>query len=529
MTRRNLGTVAVIAFALAAPTPAFAAGPWTVQSGGGTCGGSDTVCETIAQAVTAASDGEIVQITPGTYAESVAVTKALTLKRTGVGAVRVVGDGSANPPLAFSASGTSRLQGVVVSSGQAGVPAVRVTSGVLGTTRTVELDASILSGNGTGAGLAASTASGDQPIAISADHVTIADSGPAPAANLSQGTATSVTGSFTQSIIRGSTTAGNVTPSVPVDNDAGTNMGIFVNPGAEDFHLRADATSVIDQGGATARYAEADVDGEARMYGAAVDKGADEFTNHPPTAPTLSATPQFAYTGDVITATASSTDPDPGGSIKHYHWDFGDGTAAFDGGSPQTHQYASPNTYTITVYAVDNNGLAGPASQFNVGIFARPAPPPPGGGSGGGGIQPLPKLGSAAEAANLAADFEPPQVSIATPRAGQRLRIARGLPGLRGGVADDSGVLSVELALVRHRGAACDWFDGRRGLRAGSCGRIVWFRAVVDDFAWRYAFPAGARLEPGAYTIAVRATDVRHNRTPLGATAALAGAFRFVR
>jgi hypothetical protein len=150
------------------------------------------------------------------------------------------------------------------------------------------------------------------------------------------------------------------------------------------------------------------------------------------------------------------------------------------------------------------------------------------GGSGGSGsVTPLPRLGSTATGAE---DTFPPGLSIVTPRNGQRLRLGRKVPTLRGRVADDTGVRRVELALLRKRRGKCQWFDGRKAFRTRSCASPRWFRARVDDFVWRYSFLKGVRPRPGRYSLAVRATDVLGNRTATVSVAArTVVTFRFVR
>ncbi|MDQ6915940.1 MAG: PKD domain-containing protein, partial [Actinomycetota bacterium] len=381
----KLGTAAVIVTALAAPTPAVGAGiTWTVNpSHSGAC--SSHECASITDAVAAAASDDIIEITPGTYAESVTSTKALTFKRRGTGLVRIVGDGSSNPPFALSGAGTSRLQGLLISSSQAGVPAVLVTSGPV-QTRTVEIDASILTGKGTGAGLAAATSAGDAAISITADHVTVADSGSAPATSVSAAPPMSIGVTFTQSIVRGSSTGA----MVDATNDAGTDMGIFVNAGAEDFHLRAH--TVDENQGGTARFTEADVDGDPRSFGGAVDKGADEFVNHPPVISSATATPNSTTVGQSVQFGATASDPDPGDSIS-YSWIFGDGGAP-EAGQSVSHAYAQPGFYTATVTVKDSYGQI---ATSNVGVTVSPAPSL----AGGGRIGPLPKLGAAARVADL--------------------------------------------------------------------------------------------------------------------------------
>ena len=152
---------------------------------------------------------------------------------------------------------------------------------------------------------------------------------------------------------------------------------------------------------------------------------------------------------------------------------------------------------------------------------------PVGGTGGSGSGAPIPRLGSTATGAE---DTFPPGLAIVTPRKGQRLRLGRKVPPFRGRVSDDTGVRRVELSLLRKRGRKCQWFNGRKAFRAGSCARPRWFRAKVDDFAWRYSFLRGVRPRPGTYSLAVRATDVLGNRTATASAAARTlVTFRFVR
>lgn len=52
-----------------------------------------------------------------------------------------------------------------------------------------------------------------------------------------------------------------------------------------------------------------------------------------------------------------STDPD--GTIASYNWNFGDGTAAPNGGPTPSHKYAKAGTYPVSLTLVDNEGCSG--------------------------------------------------------------------------------------------------------------------------------------------------------------------------
>ncbi|MBU6438551.1 MAG: PKD domain-containing protein, partial [Betaproteobacteria bacterium] len=76
----------------------------------------------------------------------------------------------------------------------------------------------------------------------------------------------------------------------------------------------------------------------------------------PPTAPTVSASLASVYTGQVVTFTGASTDPN-GGAVT-YLWDFGDGSTL--GGASVAHSYAAAGSYTVTLTA--SNAAGGTAS-----------------------------------------------------------------------------------------------------------------------------------------------------------------------
>jgi PKD repeat protein len=88
----------------------------------------------------------------------------------------------------------------------------------------------------------------------------------------------------------------------------------------------------------------------------------------PPTA-AFTATPTGLSTAFDGT---SSSDPNAGGSITSYAWNFGDGATGT--GSKPTHVYTAAGTYTVALTVTDNNGLTGVASQSVT--VSKPAVPP---------------------------------------------------------------------------------------------------------------------------------------------------------
>jgi len=90
----------------------------------------------------------------------------------------------------------------------------------------------------------------------------------------------------------------------------------------------------------------------------------------PNTAPTASFTQ--TCTNLACNFTDGSSDPDVGGSIKNWSWDFGDGvTSTLQNPS---HAFASANTYLVKLTVTDN--LDAPGSTSHTVTVSAPPPPP---------------------------------------------------------------------------------------------------------------------------------------------------------
>ena len=63
---------------------------------------------------------------------------------------------------------------------------------------------------------------------------------------------------------------------------------------------------------------------------------------------------------------SASSEPNPGGTITSYAWDFGDGTAATTSGPTTSHAYAQPGSYTATLTVTDSYGQTSSAATQTV-------------------------------------------------------------------------------------------------------------------------------------------------------------------
>ena len=503
---RALGTVAMV---LALAPPASAATLTVDPATADGCNGSPATCRTIGQAANAANADDTILIKPGTYSESPNFVDAnLVVRNAGGGQVRITG----GVLFAFSGSGGATVQGLIVAPTAANTPAVRIESGNVDGAKTLTIESSILSGNGTGAAVRASSGVGAGAISITVRHSTISDAATpsAPATSFAAGSgAGAISATIANSIVHGTTTA-TVTNS-DTDESTAHKDALFVDRAQENFTLRV-GSPAIDQGGALeVGEWNSDVDGETRPSGGANDRGGDELVNHPPAAPGLVADRISAAPGEQITFGAFAgpqPDADRGDGVAKYRFDFGDGSAVVEQTSfAAVHAYAAPGQYTVTAKTVDIPGAESvPSNAATITIAA--------GGSGG----------------PAGPDVAAPTLSITSPRLGQRLKRGRRAPVLRGRTRDATGVRAVELALRRFDGRRCRWYDGRRAFLLGSCTRPRFFRAVIDDFAWSYTFPR--RIVPGVgrYELRARATDFLGNRTTaFSASSRTLAGFRIVR
>jgi hypothetical protein len=338
------------------------------------------------------------------------------------------------------------------------------------------------------------------------------------------------------------------TPTSPSDDGAGGSVEIlgektdnsdealFFDTKGRDYHLRPNAP-VIDKGGkAVNGESETDIDGNPRQLGPATDRGADEFTNRPPTA-VLTADTTTPRQNQVVTFSAlQSKDPEAavGGGLVAYQWIFGDGSAPQTTTTPTVgHRYAKLGTFNATLIVLDSQG---------------------------GGSQP------AAPLQIVVHDGVAPVVSIVTPKAGERLRVGGPVkkktttkvvpktntkvvpktPTVKATAAaaqsknsvlirfsgkasdDNSGLARVELSLRRIsagrsvRAAAlkpkkkklmqCTIFDGKSKFLRKACKNATFFRAsYLKAGVWAWRMKTGTFLRTGTYVLSARGVDQAGN------------------
>ncbi|WP_445150887.1 PKD domain-containing protein [Baekduia sp. Peel2402] len=249
--------------------------------------------------------------------------------------------------------------------------------------------------------------------------------------------------------------------------DGGDRTAGFVNAAALDFHMRETA---VQAGGLQlpahlAQYApRADYDGVPLPTSGNVTPGAFQFTDRAPNA-ILTASATTVRQGATVRFDASgSIDPDVGGRIDRYIFEYGDGTVFQPLTWPTVdHVFARPGRYLVTVRALDSLG-AGTTS---------------------------------APVAITVTDAVAPVLGITTPREkakhkqlrrSGRKRVVNVLK-VAGRVTDDGGVARVDVTLARGKVT----HTGRATLGKGA------------TFTWHS--PAKAKLARGTWTLTVRATD----------------------
>jgi hypothetical protein len=562
-------TTAAAALALlAAPTAAHAA-TYTVAPGNGPCGASDLACGSLAEAATAAAQGDVFNVAAGTYPAAEFTVGGVTIN--GVPGVAIDGtmtfSSNTGPPSVLSkvalsqsnanapgifVSGAAGLQvrdaavvsyngdgiifngGVnnqiirtIVVSGGAQTSAVRVDStGVTPNTGTLAkgllVESSILTGASSltarSENNAIEPAAGD--ITIAAHHLTAPNGVVIDASNANSllGVPTgNITATLIDSIalnspppkrnafITGNTAALNTTRTLTT-NDPAT---LFADPGHRNYRLRPDATAAIDAGGFTPGESTTDIDGDPRP-GPTTDLGADEFVNAAPVASLVVKGTARAGQPVLLDGTGSTDrEGNFGGGIVSYRWDFGDGSTQITTTPTVLHTYAGEGAAGAQLVVVDRQGGVSKPAVARVDV--------------GDGVA--------------------PEVTITKPFAGQQIRLTKVTKktttakdgtkkttttkkktkiSFAGAAKDKSGVAGVLLTIEKigaatsstsvtasQAKAQCTWFDAKKGLLKVSCAKPKLLVAkLAKDGSWTFTPSSKTkRLSAGLYRVSAYGVD----------------------
>jgi hypothetical protein len=461
-----------------------------------------------------AADGDTVHFKPGTYTGTFTAAKN-TLTVEGEGGVFLVSpSGATAATLTYTGSNAkltditvlstvadavvlgkdgSTIQRAEIVATKSGQSAVSVVGAGLDAARTITVDSSVLTGPKAFSASYAAPGIGVSTITAAFRHVTAIGNVVADA-SAGVGLGGGITETFLDSIIRGKQVPAAGAPTTatitadPARNsvaEAATDVAaLFVKPAGFDFHLRADATAVLDKGQVTAGESEKDLDGDPRTNGPASDYGADEFVNRAPTAALAAPGAKVRQNVPATFDASKSADPEgaSGGGIANYHWDFGDGKTADTTTPTTTHAFPERKSYNVTVTVTDRQGAASAAS---------------------------------APVAVDVLDGTPPEVSVSQPLTKQRINLYKPRTKKRakvtffGKASDDTQLAKVYLALraVAVKNGRCKWFDGKSKLVTGECGNPPVLATALTGTTWRYALPRKARLPKGPYLLAAIAVD----------------------
>jgi len=555
----SIATAALIA--LAAPAAAHAAA-YTIEPGGGGCGGGDTACGTFTEAAgaaNAAADLDTFAVSAGSYDGGATFSNG-NVQITGAPGVVV------NGSLSFSGSGTSTLNRVnviratgatqtILVSGAASLQVSDSTvvsgpgDGILfasGVSNLVQRSnvISATAGGGAASAIRVATATGSVTLnifssfatgglsgvraesgqsgtaTVNARHLTAAGStfglvadttGDLPALGLG-----TVTFDVDNSIVFGTRTIdGGLLATESITFDAASVESqvefspsvLFAEPLNRNYRLRP-GSPAIDAGGVTPGESPTDVDGQARAA-APTDLGADEYVNTPPTA-ALAVKTQIARDGQPVELDAGGSRDQPGGGIVSYRWEFGDTTTATTSAPTVTHTYKGEGPVTVKLTVVDNEGAGSAPATKAITIYDGSAP-----------------AVTIAKPKNKQKIFQFVRKTKTVTKNGKKVKVkvktkTRTRIKLAGAATDKSGVSRVVLTVEKTANAStqsvvqgsqtatkkCRWLDPKTGLKRTSCNRpILILVKVRADGSWAYNVRKSIKLSTGTYRAVVYGLD----------------------
>ncbi|MDQ3675408.1 MAG: PKD domain-containing protein [Actinomycetota bacterium] len=552
--RRAPSSIAIAAlFALALPAAAQAA-TFTVAAGGGSCGGGDLTCETLANAAGAVGNNDTVLVSPGQYAGATFNNSGLEIAGAGPGAIvngsvnfgaggggllrNVIVTQSATAP-AITAAGTTGLEVrdvVAVSGGHAilvtagtnkivrstvitaggGTSGVQINSADAGT-KSVRLESTLASG---GAAAVRATATGLLPIGnitIEAHHLTAAGSTNGIRLDaLPVGLGGSISATIANSIALnndlnpGLASTATLTPVPGTTNTtSGSPDALFADPANRNFHLKPGSPAINAGGPLIGVESPTDVDGQSRA-GAATDLGGDEYVNTAPKA-AIGVVTKLPRSGTPVQFDGGGSTDQPGGSIASYRWEFGDGTTQTTTGPTVSHTYKGEGPVKAKLTVVDGEGASSTPASADLTILDGTVPSV---------TITKPKNKQkinqfVTKTKTVTKNGKKVKIKVKT-KTRTRIKFA-------GKATDKSGISRVILTVEKTAIAKtttvatgsqststkkCRWLDPKKGLKRTSCAKpILILVKVKSDGSWAYNVRTSIKLSTGTYRAVVYGLD----------------------
>ncbi len=211
--------------------------------------------------------------------------------------------------------------------------------------------------------LVVGTPAGVRVLAIGAGGALTAVGGavPGPASPLyvtvsPDGRSVYVSGSATDLYLYSLSSAGALTAQSPATRSFSPQFAgqLAISPDGHSAYVPAGAVvNQFDIGATGGLTPKAPAGAAAATFGQTVTVSPDELA-------VAGFTAAIGAPGSPTTFDASKT-IDPDGTVVRYDWDFGDGTAAANGGAKVSHIYATDGIYTASVRVTDNRGCSAPS------------------------------------------------------------------------------------------------------------------------------------------------------------------------
>jgi hypothetical protein len=553
-----LFVAALTAAVLVAPAAANAA-TYTVNTGDGSCGGTDLACGGLAEAAAApAASGDIINISPGIYSGGKFTNGGITIngaagvlinstvefsgaaggisKMSKVNVVQSASTGEGvlvtgasglelsdavvvsafDHGIFVSAGSANKILRTIVATGSASSSAIRAQSapGVpVGL-----LVSSVLTSGGREGIAAVSKAvliSSAADITLTLRHITAAGSTEGVLIDSSAGVAGltsggSIAATMTDSIafpnrvknqpgILG-LAANTATLTAPatrnITDPASDKTALFAAPASGNYRLRV-GSPAIGQGSIESGESTTDIDGEDRSA-APTDFGGDEFVNAAPVAKIAVKTATPRATQPVTFDGGGSTDREAsyGGGIVSYQWTFSDGATQTTTTSTTTHAFPKEGDAGAQLVVVDRQGAASAPVTVALKLI----------------------------------DGTPPTVAIVKPKNNQKIKVftttTKTVDGKKtktkkrtkivfGGLSGDaSGVAQIALTLEKSKPAGskstrCLFFDPKKGVVSKSCQKPVLFLAALkkDSKTGEWSYTVKRNLGKGTYKLTAVGVD----------------------